>query len=49
MLINLVEHSKTNRKILFEARAPADPESIFLRKYMYNYIKLIILFTKACL
>jgi len=34
LLINLVEHSKSNRKLLLEAKAPSDPESIFLRKFM---------------
>jgi hypothetical protein len=34
LLINLVEHSKANRKLLLEAKAPSDPESIFIREFM---------------
>ncbi|KAJ9583157.1 hypothetical protein L9F63_022498, partial [Diploptera punctata] len=44
LLINLVEHSKPNRRILFEARAPADPESIFVQDEKSAVEALILLF-----
>ncbi|XP_069692273.1 protein wings apart-like [Periplaneta americana] len=44
LLINLVEHSKANRKLLYEAKAPADPESIFLQDEKSAVEALISLF-----
>jgi len=44
LLINLVEHSKANRKLLLEAKAPSDPESIFLQDDKTAVEALISLF-----
>ncbi|PNF21759.1 hypothetical protein B7P43_G09875 [Cryptotermes secundus] len=44
LLINLVEHSKANRKLLLEAKAPSDPESIFFQEDKTAVEALISLF-----